>query len=75
LRAFLDDFHESFSDCGHVLRGNVGTDNFADEFATGFITFRVDRLDVSDDSGVLTSTSCLFLVQIVKVLSLEDGFS
>ena len=75
LRSFLTGFKERFANGGDELWRNAGSNNFIDKLVSGLISLRVNRFDVSNDSGVLPSSSGLFLVEIVECLSLKNGFS
>lgn len=74
LRAFENNIVEGLANCSHVLWWNVGTNNFTDKLIAGFISFRIDWLNVPNDSGILTSSSRLLLMQIIEILPLSDGF-
>lgn len=71
----INDFVESLADCSDILGWNIGTYYFADKLISCFVSFRINGLDVSNDSRVLSCATCLLLVQIVEVLFLQYGFS
>ena len=64
---------KSFSNGVDVLRRNVGSSNSAFELVFGLITVGINRFYKANDSGILTGSSRLFLVQIVKIIPLGDG--
>lgn len=75
LWAFIYDFVESLANCSYVLGRNIGSYYFADKLISCFVSFRINGLNVSNDSSVLSCPACLLLVQIVEVLLLQNGFS
>ena len=57
LRTFGASLEEGFADCSDVFGRNVGAHYLANEFVSGLIALRVDRLDVTHNAGVLSGTS------------------
>lgn len=70
---------ERFLDGWNVLVWNVlafsSINKDVAHLSVGISDVLVDWLDVPNDSGVLSGTSRLFLVQIVEGLFASDGFS
>lgn len=75
LWPFLYNLMKGFSYCSDILRWYICADHFADEFICSFFTSWINGLDVTYNSCVLASTSRLFFVEVIEVMSLEDSFS
>lgn len=77
--SFLCAVVESFFNRWDVLIGNVvtcsGVFKHAGKVSVGVINLVIDRLNVSDDLGVLASTTTLLLVQIVELCLGADRLS
>jgi hypothetical protein len=75
LWTFLYNLMESLTNCSDVLRRNISSYYFADKLISCFVSFWINRLNVTNHSSVLSCTACLLLVQIIKVLFLQNSFS
>ncbi len=75
LGSFLNDLMESLSYGCDVLGRDIGSYNFADKLISSLVSFRINRLDISNNSSILSCTTCLFLVKEVKILFLQNSFS
>lgn len=75
LRSLLAGLMESLADSSDKLRGNAGAGYLIYELVGSFVAVRVHGLNVADDSSILSGSSRLFFVKVVKCLSLGDGLS
>lgn len=74
LRAFLASFVEGFADSSDKFRRNICSNNFIYKLVSSLIATRIDRFNVSDDSCILTCTTRLLFVQVIKTMPLSDSF-
>lgn len=66
----MNDLVESFANSSNKLRWNVSTHNFADEFVPCLISLGINRFNIANDPSILSSTSSLLLMQVIKILLL-----
>lgn len=75
LRALLTGFVEGFTDSSDKLRRNTSSYNFIYKLISSSIAMGINWLDISDDSCILSSTTRLFLMEIIEAMPLSDSFS
>lgn len=74
LRSFLASLVKCFADSSDKFRGDTRSDDFVYKFISSFISMRVDRLNIADDSSILPSTAGLLFVKVVEPVPLSDSF-
>lgn len=75
LRTFGTGLKEGFSDSSDELRRNIGSCEFTNKLVSGFISFRINGLNIPNNASVLACTSWLFFMQVVKCSSFGDCLS
>ena len=75
LRPFYTTLVKSFSNSIDILGRNICSSNLAHKLISGLISIWINRFDISNHSGVLSCSSRLFFMEIIKSISLRNCLS
>ncbi len=71
LRTLVYQIIKSFSNSSNKLGRNICSYHFANKFIPRLVALGINWFDITDDSSVLTCTSCLLFMKKIEVLFLE----
>ena len=66
LWAFLNKFMKCFFNSCHILGWDRCSCNFTNKLTFRFCLFWLNRLNVSNNSSILSSSSCLFFMKVIE---------
>lgn len=75
LRAFIYKFVEGFFDSSNIFWRNRCSSYFTNKLTFRFCFIRLNWLDIPNNSCILSCTSSLFLMKVIKIRFLSDCLS